>query len=567
MIRLAPVIAAAAALLVLPASALAEDYCVAPNTSCGGTNVGTLEAAFLLAGADTDRDRVFLGAATYEAPTVGGYLSGPANAPVELIGTGATGPGRSTITAPAAAGRVLLMGGGPESQLRDLEVLVPESAPAASMQLDTTATVRRIAVDHHPNQPNQFTAVGLGPGASLLDSTVEAPLGAGANLAGVRVGGDGVTVARTKIVATTGVAISNAMTGATVERLDVTSSAASIEVAGTTVTVRSSILRPNDGIALFALDQPGSSAELTADGVTILGSGAPDTTAALASNHNPAPTFALVRVTNSIIRGVAESMSRFNSSTGEASVAITYSDFDETLPVSELGGGAGTFSPPQGSLQPGENVNLDPGFVDFPGGDLRLAAASPLIDLGDPATPQGTDYPGAPLVVDGNGDGIARRDLGAFEFQPPPPPGPAPGPGPGADPSPSPPGADTVAPFATGFRAAPARVKRGRSTRFRFTLSEPATVAVAIERVLRGRRVRGRCRAPSARNRRRPRCERRIGVTRLRLAGVAGPNSLGFRARRRGKPLPTGRYRARLTAVDAAGNRGAARTVAFRVVR
>jgi hypothetical protein len=58
--------------------------------------------------------------------------------------------------------------------------------------------------------------------------------------------------------------------------------------------------------------------------------------------------------------------------------------------------------------------------VDPAAGDYRLLAGSPLIDTGDPATPQGLDLAGSPLVADGNGDGDARRDPGAFEFQPAP---------------------------------------------------------------------------------------------------------------------------------------------------
>ena len=56
--------------------------------------------------------------------------------------------------------------------------------------------------------------------------------------------------------------------------------------------------------------------------------------------------------------------------------------------------------------------------MDAAAGDYRLLPGSPLIDAGDPATPQGLDLDGNPLVVDGNGDGNARRDLGAFEFRP-----------------------------------------------------------------------------------------------------------------------------------------------------
>jgi hypothetical protein len=68
----------------------------------------------------------------------------------------------------------------------------------------------------------------------------------------------------------------------------------------------------------------------------------------------------------------------------------------------------------------------DPAFVAAPG-DLRLRADSPLIDAGDPAplTPAEPheDALGDVRAVDGNGDGTARRDVGALERRPPAPPG------------------------------------------------------------------------------------------------------------------------------------------------
>ena len=66
----------------------------------------------------------------------------------------------------------------------------------------------------------------------------------------------------------------------------------------------------------------------------------------------------------------------------------------------------------------------DPGFVAA--GDLRLRADSPLVDAGDPR-PLDADEPeldalGGVRAIDGDGDGTARRDIGAAERRPPPPP-------------------------------------------------------------------------------------------------------------------------------------------------
>jgi hypothetical protein len=63
-----------------------------------------------------------------------------------------------------------------------------------------------------------------------------------------------------------------------------------------------------------------------------------------------------------------------------------------------------------------------PAFADA---DYRLPAGSRGIDSGDPLTVTlpTEDLNGIPRPLDGNGDGTARRDMGAHEYQPPTPGG------------------------------------------------------------------------------------------------------------------------------------------------
>lgn len=76
------------------------------------------------------------------------------------------------------------------------------------------------------------------------------------------------------------------------------------------------------------------------------------------------------------------------------------------------------------------NINADPKFVDLFGGNLRLGAGSPCIDRGNnymdyhPTVPgfqslPDTDMDGNWRIVDGNGDGTATVDMGAYERQGP----------------------------------------------------------------------------------------------------------------------------------------------------
>ena len=109
---------------------------------------------------------------------------------------------------------------------------------------------------------------------------------------------------------------------------------------------------------------------------------------------------------------------------------------------------------------------------------------------------------------------------------------------------------DTSAPGLSGISV--------RARALRYSLSENAKVGIKVQKAGKGRRVRGKCRRQTRRNRTRPRCTRWVSLGSFTDTGEAGANSRTIPRRLRRANLAPGLYRVLMTATDAAGNTTAA---------
>jgi PKD repeat protein len=123
---------------------------------------------------------------------------------------------------------------------------------------------------------------------------------------------------------------------------------------------------------------------------------------------------ATVNLTDSVIHGPTTALHRSAVAGATANLTTSYDAYP-------AGNYAGTGSGTTTELTP--PVTADPGFPAS--GDFRVGAGSPLIDAGTPGPlapgESTTDPDGNPRLLDGNHDCVARRDIGAYEFNDPTP--------------------------------------------------------------------------------------------------------------------------------------------------
>lgn len=408
---------AASALFV--GSAHAATICVGISAPACDGSAETLQTALDSAKATAADDRIVLGAGRFVGPFT--YLPFTDAGELELVGQGADtvltapGPTKSSIT-------VLRMqpdGAEHGAKVANLGLLVPANTEALNpgnigVRGATAVDGVQVSLDANDAEANSPIGVALQtPGATVANSDIE--MSAGSFSVGVLVQAPG-EVADTRIHAPVGVF--DVASSVTVTRSRIVTDNLGVFACNGDALVEDSLIRVSGfGTGLTARGDNQCSAgqaSLTARQVTVVGSGTGGETVGAGTEVGVAGQTPVLDVSLSIVRDVKTAFEAAALATGTATVRVSASDFDAARhSETSAGGGVGIFEQPQ------PNIDADPLFADALFGDFRLGSGSPAIDssFSPPlaADESATDLAGNPRIVDGNGDGVAARDMGALE--------------------------------------------------------------------------------------------------------------------------------------------------------
>src|SRR3954470_4562644 len=400
----------------LAPAAEANVYCVAPAAGCPDGNFSSVQTALGVAKGHAGPDEPHLGAAEYMSASAFSYDdNGNAANTIDISGAGR---GATTLTR-STNGAILLLGGNAREKVHDLRFHITGATNSFGIQ-GGAADVSRVDVDADAAVTNS-EGIQVSPGSA---SDVRVTMQPGGGTIGVVAGGPAASdgVFDSKVTADTAVMIYSG----SLQHSLLAGGKAVIDMGGgriddvvARVTGTGSLrvgLRAGTGFN-------GGTNSLLARHVTILGDGLPGSVGVLASGTaGISAGTETVDARNTIVRGFEKGFERYGISSGgqigTANLSFHYSDYD---PAGNAQSGPGTGP----DVNDPANPNVDPQFVDAAGGDLRLRGGAPLIDAGDPAALAGDepvlDFAGATRVLDGNGDGATRRDIGALEYlrQPP----------------------------------------------------------------------------------------------------------------------------------------------------
>jgi PKD repeat protein len=290
---------------------------------------------------------------------------------------------------------------GPGSTISGIDVSVPGGSGTGNMGIDTNGAIDNVIVHPASGQPLASSEVGvvLRAGASLTASDVLMALTQ--NGVAVQVFGPSVTIRGATLQGANGILVPPVGASATVQGVRIDFGGNPIQVANGDVTVDDSVMvhrADSDASPSGLVVNTSGTASLSVNHSTLVGSPSDNAPAFIAVSSGSGS--ASVSFRNGIATRFPVKFYRQATSSGPANITTDYSDY---------GGGAALFDTGPGTYTETNHLDVPPGFASAT--DFHLRPDSPLIDAADPSETGG---------LDGNGDCVARRDLGAFEFSPGP---------------------------------------------------------------------------------------------------------------------------------------------------
>jgi hypothetical protein len=411
--RIALVAAAALVPLIPSAPAYAADHVICVNNPVGVTcdeTAASLSAAVAAANGNGLDDTIRV------AP--GHYSDGPYTLDGSLhhVTLQGSGQGSTFLDLPASpsAQNYLSVASG---AVRDLTVVMNSLDSDADTGISTSSGSEVTSVT--VSGLNAQAVVGLrGSDTAIAGLSVQLSTGNSCNCVGVFSDG-GLSVMDSSIRGATGYSHS-ALAGDALSRLHITASAEGIWTDIGPLTVDDSVVdlgtsSGSHGLAAYNTNPGADPTSISADHVSIVGGDAGSVGVYAEALSPGVEQHAAVELTNSIVSGPETSLQVAASNDGTpgansvATITTSYSDWSTSMAFPGSHGFA-TITSGSGHL------NVNPGFRDSATGDYRLAATSPVIDKGAPGTGAPTlDLGKGARILDGNGDGIAVRDMGAYE--------------------------------------------------------------------------------------------------------------------------------------------------------